>query len=48
MNKKYYHPILQHLFGSNTGTWVLILLHIVILIAIVQLFAEIIHRMQGF
>jgi hypothetical protein len=48
MNKKYYHPIFQHLFGNNTGTWVLIFLHIAILVAVVQLFAEIIRRMQGF
>lgn len=46
MNKRYHNVFLQQLFGSNTGTWMLIMIHVFILVALVLLFSAIIARMQ--
>ena len=48
MNKKHHHIVLQQLFGSNSGVWTLIMIHLFILAALVFLFHEIISRLQGF
>jgi len=48
MNKKQHHIILQELFGSNSGVWTLIMIHLFILAALVFLFHDIISRLAGF
>ena len=48
MNKKHQYIILQQLFGSNSGVWTLIMIHLFILAALVFLFHDIISRLQGF
>jgi hypothetical protein len=47
MNKKQ-HTGLQEILGPNTGTWMLILIHLAILIALVTIFTDIIARMADF
>jgi hypothetical protein len=47
MHKKHYSG-LQELFGPNSGTWMLIFVHLAILIAVVIVFSEIIARFGNF
>ena len=48
MDKKQHHIILQQLFGSNSGVWTLIMIHLFILAALVFIFHEIIAKLQGY
>jgi len=47
MNKKQ-HTGLHEILGPNTGTWMLIFIHLAILIALVTIFTNIIARMADF
>ena len=42
------HSVLQEILGPNSGTWMLIMIHLGILAAIVVVFSEIIARMGDF
>jgi len=47
MHKKHYFG-LQEIFGPNSGTWMLIFVHLAILAAVVIVFSEIIARLGDF
>jgi hypothetical protein len=46
MNKKKEYTAFHYFFVANSGTWMLILVHLMILISLVVLFSSIISRMQ--
>ena len=46
MNKKKEYTAFDYFLGQNLGTWLLIVLHIVIIIALTGIFSSIIERMQ--
>ncbi|HEY4197458.1 MAG TPA: hypothetical protein VGM63_18085 [Mucilaginibacter sp.] len=48
MNKKKEYTAFDYFLGQNLGTWLLIVLHIVIIIALTGLFSAIIERMQNY
>lgn len=47
MHKKE-HTGLQEFFGPNSGTWMLIFIHLAILVAVVTIFSNIIEKMANF
>jgi hypothetical protein len=47
MHKKQ-HTGLQEFFGPNSGTWMLIFVHLAILVAVVVVFSEIIEKLGNF
>ena len=48
MSPRKEHTAFYYFIQCNKGTWVLITVHLVILILLVVLFADIIHKMQGY
>ncbi|MBS1501453.1 MAG: hypothetical protein JST32_05295 [Bacteroidetes bacterium] len=48
MNKKQHPFVLNEIFGPNTGTWMLIIIHLFILFVLVFVFHDIIVRLQEF
>ena len=46
MNKKKEYTAFHYFFAANSGTWMLILVHVMILISLVVLFSTIISSMQ--
>jgi uncharacterized membrane protein YccC len=46
MKKEY--TAFYELIGLNKGTWMLILVHVVILISLITVFSSIIEKMQGY
>jgi hypothetical protein len=48
MNKKQDHSGFYYIFRPNAGIWVLILVHLLILFAMIELFAVIIEKMSNY
>jgi hypothetical protein len=48
MNKRKEYTSFHYLFGSNRGTWTLILVHVMILVSLITIFSSIIERMQNY
>ncbi|MGZ3750958.1 MAG: hypothetical protein ACXVB0_00890 [Mucilaginibacter sp.] len=48
MNRKRAYSAFYYFIGTNKGTWMLILVHVMILISLIVLFSSIIARMQNF
>jgi hypothetical protein len=48
MNRKQDHSGFYYIFQPYMGTWMLIVIHLVILFALVVLFASIIERMSDY
>jgi hypothetical protein len=48
MNKRKEYTAFHYLFGPNRGTWMLILVHVMILVSLITIFSSIIERMQNY
>ncbi|HTE00048.1 MAG TPA: hypothetical protein VK668_12220 [Mucilaginibacter sp.] len=48
MNKKQNHSGFYYILAPNLGTWLLILVHLLILFGLVVLFSSIISHMQNY